>query len=78
MTTASAILRDAPDGLIAVVRDAVRLPAGTRAHLPDSGQCPNLECGDLSPLFLTLVVAMEKRRQVAALQIRTLPDSSDV
>ena len=37
MTTASAILRDAPDGLIAVVRDAVRLPAGTRIVAAMSG-----------------------------------------
>jgi tRNA-specific 2-thiouridylase len=37
MTTASATLRDAPDGLIAVVRDAVRLPAGTRIIAAMSG-----------------------------------------
>lgn len=37
MTTASAILRDAPDGLIAVVREAVRLPAGTRIVAAMSG-----------------------------------------
>jgi tRNA-specific 2-thiouridylase len=37
MTTASALLDDAPDGLIAVVRDAVRLPAGTRIVAAMSG-----------------------------------------
>lgn len=37
MTTASATLRDAPDGLLAVVRDAVRLPAGTRIVAAMSG-----------------------------------------
>src|SRR6476620_7158065 len=37
MTTASAILRDAPDGLIAAAREAVRLPAGTRIVAAMSG-----------------------------------------
>jgi hypothetical protein len=38
-------------------------------------RCPNLECGDLSPLSISVITARkafeEKRRQVAALQIRT-------
>ncbi|WP_436010215.1 tRNA 2-thiouridine(34) synthase MnmA [Phenylobacterium sp. LjRoot219] len=37
MTTASALLRDAPDGLIAAAREAVRLPAGTRIVAAMSG-----------------------------------------
>ena len=37
MTTASAILRDAPDGLIAAAREAVGLPAGTRIVAAMSG-----------------------------------------
>jgi tRNA-specific 2-thiouridylase len=37
MTTASALLRDAPDGLIAAAREAVRLPAGTRVVAAMSG-----------------------------------------
>ena len=37
MTTASAILRDAPDGLIAAAREAVRLPVGARIVAAMSG-----------------------------------------
>src|ERR1700751_1498133 len=37
MTTASALLRDAPDGLIAAAREAVRLPVGTRIVAAMSG-----------------------------------------
>ena len=37
MTTASAILRDAPDGLIAAAREAVRLPVGSRIVAAMSG-----------------------------------------
>jgi len=37
MTTASAILRDAPDGLIAAAREAVRLPIGARIVAAMSG-----------------------------------------
>src|ERR1700760_3628679 len=37
MTTAPTLLRDAPDGLIAAAREAVRLPAGTRVVAAMSG-----------------------------------------
>ena len=37
MTTTSALLRDAPDGLIAAAREAVRLPVGTRIVAAMSG-----------------------------------------
>ncbi|CAN7598150.1 tRNA 2-thiouridine(34) synthase MnmA [Phenylobacterium sp. LjRoot225] len=37
MTTASALLRDAPDGLIEAAREAVRLPVGTRIVAAMSG-----------------------------------------
>ena len=37
MTTASALLRDAPDGLIAAAREAVRLPVGARIVAAMSG-----------------------------------------
>ena len=37
MTAASALLRDAPDGLIEAAREAVRLPAGTRIVAAMSG-----------------------------------------